>query len=375
MGKSDKKTYFVTGGGTGGHIYPAVSIAKALREDEQTQKVYYVGCKNNPEEKIAKEEGFEFLPVEISYMPRKLGFDFLKWGFKLDKAVWKSLYYIYKYKPDAVFGTGGYASAPAIIGAWLSGTPYVIHDSDAHPGIVSRYVSKGAQLVSVAFESAKKFIKNDNIEVFGNPIKSEFYTLTKEAARKELNLGKEPVLLIMGGSQGAMNINHTAINCMRFFVEKLKISVILQTGTKNYDAAIDMLNKTYPEYTKTKRVIVRPYFSNMALPLMASDLVVARAGSLSLSEIAACERPSVLIPFPHAAADHQRKNARCYEEAGASIYIDDFELNKEILEKTIEDLFKNPEKIAKMKTSVKSFCKPNATEQIVLAIKKAAQNK
>ncbi len=373
MNKKDKKVYFVTGGGTGGHIYPAISIAKALRADANTQKVYYIGNPNNLEARIAKEEGFEFLPIKITSMPRKLNFDFLKWGIKLDAATWKALFYIFKYKPNAVFGTGGYVSAPAILAALITKTPYMIHDSDAHPGIVSRYVSSGAQFVSVAFEEAKKFIKNDNIKVFGNPIKSEFFNITKTQAREELGLGNEKVMLVMGGSQGAMNINHTVINCMKYFAEELKIGIILQTGTKNYEASLDLLEKIYPEYKKNNQIIVGPYFDNMAIPLKAADFAIARAGSLSLSEIAAVEIPSILIPFPYAAADHQRKNARCYESAGASLYIDDDELNKEKLQASVKLLVQNPDKLTAMSKAVKSFCKLNATEEITAKIKEISK--
>lgn len=373
MDNQDKKIYFVTGGGTGGHIYPAISIAKALREQPDTQKVYYVGNPKNLEARIANDEGFEFLPINITSMPRKLNFNFLKWGFKLDAATWKALFYIFKYKPNAVFGTGGYVSAPAILAALITKTPYMIHDSDAHPGIVSRYVSGGASSVSVAFEEAKKFIKNNRIKVFGNPIKSEFFNITKEQARKELGLGKEPVLLVMGGSQGAMNINHTVINCLKYFAEDLKIGVILQTGAKNYEASLDLLEKIYPEYKKNSKIIIGPYFDNMAIPLRAADLAIARAGSLSLSELAAVEIPSILVPFPYAAADHQRKNARCYESAGASIYIDDNELNKDKLESAVESLIKNPDKLAKMAEAVKVFCKPNATKQITEELKEISK--
>lgn len=373
MKKSDKKIYFVTGGGTGGHIYPAISIAKALKEDDTTKKVFYVGNPNNLEAKIAKQENFEFLPIEVTSMPRKINFELLKWGLKLDSATLKAIYYTLKYKPNAIFGTGGYVSAPAIIAAIITKTPYMLHDSDAHPGIVSRFASKNAQIISVAFEEAKKHIKNKNVKVLGNPIRNDFFTITQDEAKKELGLGKEKVLLVMGGSQGAMNINHTTANCLKFFAESLKINVILQTGAKNYESTIDLLEKIYPEYKKNSKIIIKPYFDNMALPLKASDIAVSRAGSLSLSELAASGTPSILVPFPYAAADHQRKNAKCYEQAGASIYIDDFELNKEILESTVSELIKDKLKLNKMNEAVKMFSKPNATLEITTELKKIAK--
>ncbi len=371
MNKEYKKIYFVTGGGTGGHIYPAISIAKELNKDDNV-KIYFVGKAGNLEEKIALEENIEFLPVNISYMPRKLNLNFLLWGLKLQGAIWKALFYIYKYKPNAIFGTGGYVCAPALMAAILSNTPFMMHDSDAHPGIVSRYVSRGANIVSLAFEDAKKFIQNKNIKVFGNPIKQDFYSITKEEAKKELNIKDGLTLLVMGGSQGATSINTTTIEALEYITKELNINVILQTGNKNFETEIKQLEKIYPEYKNNPKILIQPYFSNMALPLKAADIAIARAGSLSLSELAAVEIPAILIPYPYAAADHQRKNARCYENAGAAIYIEDSEFNKETLTTTIKNLINNPEQLKQMKKAIKSFSKPNATKEITQALKEIA---
>lgn len=368
MKKQDKKVYFITGGGTGGHIYPAISIARELRKDEN-HKIFYIGNPNNLECKIATDEGFEFLPINVSYMPRKLNLKFLQWAIKLQFAIWKALFYTYKYKPNAVFGTGGYVSAPAIIAAMITNTPYMMHDSDAHPGIVSRYVSQGAKIVSVAFEEAKKFIKNNNIIVFGNPIKQDFFTISKEEAKNELSLDEAKTLLVMGGSQGAMTINSAIINCLKSLTLELGVNVILQTGNKNYKATIEKIKEIYPEYENNKKIIISPYFDNMAIPLKASDIAISRAGSLSLSELAAVEIPSILIPYPYAAADHQRKNAKCFEQAGASIYIEDADLNSNIIKEKIKNLIKDNNKLETMKIAVKQFCKPNATKEITQALK------
>jgi len=366
--EQDKKVYFITGGGTGGHIYPAISIARELKND-QNNKIYYIGNPNNLEAKIAADEGFDFLPINVSYMPRKLNLNFVQWAIKLQFAIWKALFYTYKYKPNAVFGTGGYVSAPTIIAAMITNTPYMIHDSDAHPGIVSRYVSQGAKIVSVAFEEAKKFIKNNNIKVFGNPIKQDFFSISKEDAKKDLSLDSSKTLLIMGGSQGAMTINSALANCLKSLTQELGINVILQTGNKNYNATVEKIKEIYPEYESNKKLIIRPYFDNMAIPLKASDIAIARAGSLSLSELAAVEIPSILVPYPYAAADHQRKNARCFEQAGAALYIEDAEINANIIKETIENLIKNDKKLENMKNAIRQFCKPNATKEITQALK------
>lgn len=368
MKEQSKKVYFITGGGTGGHIYPAISIARELKKDINNQ-IYYIGNPNNLESKIATDEGFKFLPINISYMPRKLNLSFVQWAIKLQFAIWKALFYIYKYKPNAVFGTGGYVSAPAIIAALITNTPYMMHDSDAHPGIVSRYVSQGAKIVSVAFADAKKFIKNNNVKVFGNPIKQDFFSVSKEYAKNELSLDAAKTLLVMGGSQGAMAINSALINCLKPLTQDLGVNVILQTGNKNYNTTVEKIKEIYPEYENNKKIIVRSYFDNMAIPLKASDIAIARAGSLSLSELAAVEIPSILVPYPYAAADHQRKNARCFEQAGAAIYIEDAELNANLIKETIEALINDNKKLENMKIAIKQFCKPNATKEITQALK------
>lgn len=165
-----KYTYFITGGGTGGHIYPAVAICDALRNDEETKEIYYVGNPKNLEFDIAQKSGYKFLGVKVSGMPRKLGFGIIGWFFQLQLAIFKALFYIKKYKPDAVLGTGGYVSAPALFAAGIAGVPFMIHDCDAQPGIVSKYIAPQAKCVSLAFECSTKCLKSGKIHVNGNPI-------------------------------------------------------------------------------------------------------------------------------------------------------------------------------------------------------------
>ena len=183
MSETCTKIYFVTGGGTGGHIYPALTIADVLKE---TSKVYYVGNKRNMEFELSTKKGYKFLHVGISAMPRKLSLKIFYWGIKLIKSILFSIRYIKKYKPHAVFATGGYVSAPMIFACIITKTPYMMHDCDAMPGLVTRKLSKNAKFVSLAFEKAKKYIPNKHTIVTGNPIRSEFRTLTKDMALKNL---------------------------------------------------------------------------------------------------------------------------------------------------------------------------------------------
>ena len=248
-----KYTYFITGGGTGGHIYPAIAVAEALRKDETTKEIYYIGNPDNMEYQIVKKARFKFLPIKVTGMPRKIGFSFIKWGIQLELANWKALYYLWRYKPDAILGTGGYVSAPALFASNIKKTPYMIHDCDAQPGIVSRFVAPMAKTVSVAFEDSVKNIKNDNINVNGNPIREEFATLTKESARVSLNLENKTTICIMGGSQGAKSIDEATVGCLKKIFEKYNVQIIFQTGAKHYEYTVSMLKEHYPEYEQNKK--------------------------------------------------------------------------------------------------------------------------
>lgn len=366
-----KYTYFITGGGTGGHIYPAIAVCDALRKDPETKDIYYVGNPKNLEFEITKKLGYKFLGVNVSGMPRKFGFGFglIKWFFQFQFAIFKALYYIKKYKPDAILGTGGYVSAPALFAGGLDGTPYMVHDCDAQPGIVSKYIAPSAKCVSLAFEGSKKFINSKNIHVNGNPIREEFKTLSKQEAREKLGLDDKITLCIMGGSQGAKSINEASVEILKKLSSGHNIQIIFQTGKKNYENVASKLKEVYPEFKNNKNIIVKPYFDDMVSVLKASDIAVSRAGSLSLSELCASGIASILIPYPHAAADHQRKNAKFMVEKRAALYLEDDDTTKDTLLIAIEQLLDNEEKLKIIQKNALSLAKPDATKNIVEQLK------
>ena len=366
MSEIYNKIYFVTGGGTGGHIYPALAIADELSNDS---KVFYVGNKRNMEFDLATKKGYKFLHVGISGMPRALNPKLFYWGIKLFKAVLFSIRYIKKYKPNAVFATGGYVSAPMIFACILTKTPYVMHDCDAMPGLVTRKLSKKAKYVTLAFEKAKKFIPNRQTVITGNPIRSEFKTITKEEALFNLGLSNITTITVIGGSQGAKSINNTVAEILKELVQDNNLQIIFQTGKKNYDEIIEKLNLMYPAWEQEKKLIVRPYFDNMVSVLKASDIVISRAGSLSLSEICASKVAPILIPFPHAAANHQRINARYFVEMGACIYLEDKDLEPNRLIQEIYSLLENPVKMNYLKQNSSYLAKFDAAQEITKFIK------
>ncbi len=362
MSEAYNNKYFVTGGGTGGHIYPALAVADTLTQ--QGAKVFYVGNKRNMEFELASKKGYKFLHVSIKGMPRGLNPKFFWWGVKLVKAIIRSVRYIQKYKPNAVFATGGYVSAPMIFACRITKTPYIMHDCDAMPGLVTRKLSKRAKYVTLAFEKAKKYIPNKHAIVTGNPIREDFKTLSKESAKAQLGLSNGMTLVIMGGSQGAKSINITAVELLKELSQELNIQVIFQTGKKNYDEVIDRLRQFYPNWEQDKNLVIKPYFDNMIAVLKSGDIVISRAGSLSLSEICASDIAPILVPYPYAAADHQRKNAKTLLESGACIYIEDKDLEPNILRENIVELINNPIKMKYLKQNASYLAKYNASQEI-----------
>ena len=366
MSEVYKRVYFVTGGGTGGHIYPALAVADALSEDA---KVYYVGNKRNMELDLATKKGYKFLHVGVSGMPRKINPKFFYWGIRLVRAILYSIRYIKKYKPNAVFATGGYVSAPMIFACILTKTPYMMHDCDAMPGLVTRRLCKRAKYVSLAFEKAKKHIPNRHSIVTGNPIRPEFAELSKENARENLGLKNKLTMTVMGGSQGAKSINNTVVELLKEFAQDKNIQIVFQTGKKNYNEIIEKLKLVYPAWEQEGNLIIQPYFMDMISVLKASDIVISRAGSLSLSEICASEVAPILIPFPHAAANHQRINAKYFLEMGACIYMEDKDLEPNKLRDKLNLLLDNPIKMSYLKQNSSYLAKFDATKKIVECLK------
>ena len=360
--KSDNSKYFITGGGTGGHIYPAIAVADYLHDEGS--KIYYVGNPRNLEFDIVQGKDYEFLPINIHGMPRKACCELVKWGIQLALAVVKCGYYLLKYKPDMVFGTGGYVSAPTLIAAKFLNIPFVMHDCDANPGLVTRSLAPYAKGVSLAFECAADFIHNENCYITGNPIRSGFKTLTKLDARKNLGLEDKLTICIMGGSQGAKSINSAAVGILKTLSQKYDVQVIFQTGKKKFETVIEHLSVEYPGYESDKNLIIRPYFDDMVSVLKASDIAVSRAGSLSISELCASGIASIFVPYPHAAADHQRKNARYMEKCGAGLYLEDIDTNSKSLLVMLEGLINSGEELSRLKNNALELARYDAVQSI-----------
>jgi UDP-N-acetylglucosamine--N-acetylmuramyl-(pentapeptide) pyrophosphoryl-undecaprenol N-acetylglucosamine transferase len=372
MGSERKKLkVVVTGGGTGGHVYPAIAVALKLLNDNFIQSVHYIGCPYNLEKSVASAEGIKFLNIYVKGMPRKNVFKFFKWFWILTGAFISSVMHLRKIRPDAVFATGGYVSGPVILAAIVLRIKYYLHDCDAYPGLVTRLTAPFASGISVTFGKAKSYIFSNKIAVLGNPLRENLTMVSKEKARKYFNL--EPdirTILVMGGSQGAQSINKAVLHIGLKLIREYGIQVIHQVGNKNFEDCIFDLNQKYPQLLKSPQYILRPYFDDMSYPLNAADLVISRAGSLSISEINLVGLPMILIPYPYAAGDHQNYNAKEIENYGAGVMLDDNKCTPEKLMTLIVNILFDKEKLDKMRIKSLELARPNATEFIAEMIKK-----
>lgn len=371
---TNKLTVVLTGGGTGGHIYPAIAIYERLLEDSDIKKIVYIGCEKNMEKKTAETYGIEFHSVEMSGMPRKPGIQLLKWFITLNVSTINAFSLLKKIKPDVILGTGGYVSAPVLFAGKILNIPFGIHDPDANPGIVNKFMSKWASFVSLSFEKAAAKMKSKKISINGNPLRKSFSAISKEEALNKLNLdATKKTLLVIGGSQGAKSINNAILKGIQTLLDS-NIQIIHQVGAKNFEQYKTDFENTNGNLKETTGYIAQPFFDNMPDIMAASDIAISRAGSLSISELNLNGLPSILVPYPYAAADHQKHNAQAMEAAGASVFIEDSELDENTLIKNVLELINSDIKIENMKQANLKLAKPDAADKIIELLKIAAKN-
>jgi len=293
----------------------------------------------------------------------------LLWTFGLFLSTIKAIGYVFKYKPSVIFATGGYVCAPILFAGLLFRIPFVLHDCDIQPGIVTKFFSRFATSVSLAFEEAQKFIKSKNIQINGNPIRTEFKTISKKQARSELSLKDNFTILIMGGSLGARTINNSSFRILKEYANREDIEIIWQTGKKNFD---EITKKILDEFQELPdNLVLQPYYDRMYLPLLSSDLVISRAGSLSLSEICASSLPSILIPYPYASQNHQKKNAMSLVDKKVALMLEDKDCNNDSLFKKVDELMNNKALLSELSYNASKLAKLDATEKILEQINKA----
>jgi len=363
----------VTGGGTGGHIYPAMAIAKGLLERVNDIEVLYVGTREGMEARLVPENGLVFKGISGKGLPRKFGGDTLKTVGLNALALWEMKQVLKEFKPDLVVGTGGYVSGPVVFTSALFGIPTLLHEQNALPGKTNRFLAKMAKSVMVSFpESEKYFSDKAKVKVVGLPVRPEIGSIDRKTGALEMGLSPQKrTLLITGGSRGALSINRAFIQVLKKMEAYPEIQVIWATGQATYGDIIHELEAEQIDWKKTDWKIL-PYIKNMPQALACADLCVCRAGATTLAELSATGKASILIPYPFAAENHQEYNARSFEEQGAAHMILDRELDGERLWNAVQKILLNPFKIEEMASQAKEMFRVGALDRIIQVCLQAA---
>lgn len=368
--------YFLGGGGTAGHINPALRIGEALKEIDPQADIYFIVSEDGLERKMVAEAGEEMLTISASELPHDFT-SFFRFVVKTVKGIFRSLSLIRKHQPKVIIGTGGYVGAPLIVAARLCGVPILLHEQNAIPGKSNRRMAKFASAVCLSFAGSEAWFKpaeQKRCVLTGNPVKSSFFKADKGACRRELGVAEDAELVvIMGGSLGAKSINE-AVNGLPghpdwvlLTGEYPNVMLCLSGGSVNSRFLREM-----PE--DENRIKIYPYIDS-SLWMPAADLLVGRSGAGFLMEAAATGVPSVLIPFPKSADGHQLKNAQTFEAAGASVIVQDEELNSQILAQTIRSILSDKEKRNRMSLASGNLSKPDAAKDIALIARSVAGGK
>jgi UDP-N-acetylglucosamine--N-acetylmuramyl-(pentapeptide) pyrophosphoryl-undecaprenol N-acetylglucosamine transferase len=370
----------VTGGGTGGHIYPALAVAEFMRQDPAVEAVVYLGKTGGLESELVPQSGIPFEGVSFYGMPRGLSptlpFQLIKWGLALRQAREAARRKLLQIRPDVVFGTGGYVSAPVLLAAQSLKIPYVLHEPDAQPGLANRLMAKNARVITTSFSEGAQTLKqkpDQEVLVTGNPIRGSIGELDRQQAQEALGLAwplDKTVLLVTGGSQGARRVNQAIVEALPALLDELNLAVLHVTGKKLYDETLALLDRLDPALNCHPFYRVMPYSVQMSALLAASDLAVCRAGSLSLSEMYVCGIPTILVPYPYAAADHQRKNAMASVRAGASRMIEDADCSGERIVGELRTLLHTPGQRDDMRQAALALGHPHATAEIARCLKR-----
>ena len=353
----------IAAGGTGGHVYPAIAIANAMKAAPEQVQVLFVGTRQRMEWEAVPKAGYDIVNVWISGFHRRLTPKNLLFPIKLIVALWQSFQIIRHFKPDAVVACGGYVSGPV---GWMAaklGKPLFLQEQNSYPGVTNRLLAGDADTIFTAFEDAEHHFQGSEVTLTGNPVRSELRSATKQEGLKTFDFTDDaPVLLIIGGSGGARSVNEAMAKHIEALHHELGLQIIWQCGQKYYDEFSTAVNEErYP------RLRLRAYLDTMPEAYAAADLVVSRAGALSCSEIQYVGKPSILVPSPHVAADHQTKNARSMVENGASLLLKDNEVSDQLFD-AVRTVITEPEKLERMADEATAMARDESAETIARMI-------
>ena len=355
----------ITGGGTGGHIYPALAIARGIKDRYREAEILYIGTARGLESELVPKAGLSFSAVSAVGLERKLSLNNLTVPWQVTKGLIEAKCLLRSFSPRVVIGTGGYVCGPVVLAAALKKIPTLIHEQNAYPGITNRILSRFASQVVVTFpESVRHFPERSEVKLTGLPIRPEILTADREKARTKMGLAAETKLLLsFGGSQGARSINQAVIGLMNNYCNNRSVHILHITGPKGYEKFMETIQSIPMD--NRGNINVMPYLYDMPEALASADLAICRAGAATLAELTARGLPGILIPYPYAAENHQEYNARSLVEHGAAEMILDRDLNGEALCEKVSRLLANPIKLIEMSKASKKQGHPKALKEIL----------
>lgn len=354
----------MTGGGTGGHIYPAIAIADRIKERNNNGEILFVGTKRGLEKEIVPKHGYDIKFITVSGINRsnpiknfKVVKDYMK-GKKEAKKI------IEEFKPDLVIGTGGYVCGPVIKMASKMGIKCYVHEQNAIPGMTNKMLEKVVENVFLGFEEAGKFFKQKEKHILaGNPVRDEFFKARKDVARETLGISPDDfVVLSFGGSQGAAKLNKAMMTVVEEYNGRDDVKVFFGTGKRYYEPIVNELAEIGVDVQNNIKIM--PYIDNMQNYIAAADLVISRSGALTVSEIAVCGTPSILIPSPNVAGNHQMFNAQAVAGKGGAVLLEEKDLSGEKLVDEIKRLEKDEKLLNEMAKNAR-LCAPLDASDII----------
>jgi UDP-N-acetylglucosamine--N-acetylmuramyl-(pentapeptide) pyrophosphoryl-undecaprenol N-acetylglucosamine transferase len=343
----------IAGGGTGGHVFPAIAVAQEWLSRGSEREVVLVGTQRGIEMKLVPQAGLPLETLRVAGLKGKDGATLVKNVAMLGPAMLDARRVLRRHRPVAAFGVGGYAAGPMMLATWLGRVPNVIFEPNAEPGLTNKLLAKVSKRIAVGYEISTQLWKNKAV-LTGCPVRSEFFSITPRPLQKPLRL------LITGGSQGALPINRTFVNAMdRLATRKNELSIVHQTGERDYNA----VRTAYARREINAEVV--PFLTNMAERFAWADIIVCRAGAITAAEVAAAGRAAIFIPFGAATDSHQLRNAQEMQRAAAGRLITENELTAERLASEVFSMLDQPEQIEKQSRAARELARPNATRDIV----------
>lgn len=369
-------SFVVTGGGTGGHIYPALAIARGL-QDRFGSKVFYIGGTLGLEAEIIPAEGFPFRGIPLAGLKRGLSPSNILAIWLAGAGILKAYRYLKQIRPAVVVGTGGYVCGPVVLAAALSGIPTMIHEQNALPGITNRILSRFVGGVALTFEDSRKYFPLRNfVKVTGLPVRKDIFSKSKKQAREKLGLPPNGMLILsFGGSQGARSINNAMRLALKHFSGRKDIFFFHVAGPNNYDKFLNDLKEKGINMDNCGNITITSYMHDMPSVLAAADLLISRAGATTLAEMTAVGLPAILVPYPYAAENHQEYNARSVEKRGAAVVVKDSNLSGDFLVTQIEKLISCPQVLEEMTKASKELGRPDAVDGILDCVQYLLDNK